>query len=91
MARSSTQVATRGATTLMAAISMRALRTPTVSMSQAVLRTRSRACSIIRRASATQSWKTPCSATVLPNATLPLARELIISKARSAIPMRRMQ
>ena len=69
MARSTTRSATFGATTLMAAISVRAPLLPTVSISHAALSVSSRACSISMRLSAIHSRITPCSASGLPNAT----------------------
>ena len=52
----------------MADTSMRAPLLPTVSISQAVLRARRRACSMSMRESAIHSWMTPCSDNGLPNA-----------------------
>ena len=74
IARSSTYDAARGAATLIAAISVRALRTPAVSMSQAVLSTSSRACSIASRDSAIHSWTMPCLAMGWPNVERDWAR-----------------
>jgi hypothetical protein len=91
IARSITLVATRAAATLIAAISMRAPLLPTVSMSQAALRTSSRACSISMRDSAMRSWTTPCSASGLPNGVRSHARSHISSSAFSARPTARMQ
>ena len=59
IARSSTQVATAGAATFSAEISIRAPRLPIVSISQAVLSVSRRTCSIRIRASAIQCWTTP--------------------------------
>ncbi len=91
MARSTTRSAMFGAITLMAEISIRAPLLPTVSISQAAFSVSSRAWSISMRQSAIHSWITPCSASVLPNATRPRTRRHISSSARSAMPMQRMQ
>ena len=61
IARSITNVATSAAATLIAEISTRAPRLPTVSISQAVLSTSSRACSILMRDSEIQRCTTPWS------------------------------
>ena len=84
IALSITHSAIAGVAILMAWISVCAPLLPTVSISQAVLSTSSRACSIRTRDSAIQSWITPCSASGLPNATRPVTRWHISSSARSA-------
>ena len=91
MALSITHSAIAGVTILMAWISRCAPLLPTVSISQAVFSTSSRACSIRTRDSAIQSWITPCSASGLPNAVRLLTRWHIIASARSAAPIWRMQ
>src|SRR5690606_10768421 len=91
MARSTTSIATRGAITLIAATSDRAACTPCLSISQAVLRVSSRACSIAIRDSAICSRTTPCLASGPPNASRDSARLHISSSARSAAPIARMQ
>ncbi len=91
MAWSMTQRAVRGTTTLIAEISVRASRLPTVSISHAVFNTRSRACSIRHRDSAIHSWTTPLSAIADPKAWRSLLRAIISSRARSAMPIARMQ
>jgi hypothetical protein len=73
------------------AISFWAPLIPTVSIIHAAFSTRRRAMSISHRASAMRSCQTDCSATGLPNATRALSRATIISKARSAAPIERMQ
>jgi hypothetical protein len=89
MARSITQVATAGAATLIAETSMRAPRLPTVSMSQAVLSTSRRTCSIFTRASEIQLWTTPWSTIGRPKVDREAVRRQSISSARSAIPIAR--
>ena len=64
-----THSAIAGVAILMAWISVCAPLLPTVSISQAVLSTSSRACSMRTRDSAIQSRTTPCSASGRPNAT----------------------
>ncbi len=91
MALSITHWAIRGVAILMAWISVCAPLLPTVSISQAVLSTSSRADSIRTRDSAIQSWMTPCSASGLPNAVRSVTRRHISSRARSAAPICRMQ
>jgi hypothetical protein len=89
IARSITQVATSGAATLIAETSIRAPRLPTVSISQAVLSTSNRTCSIRIRASAIQCWTTPCSMIGRPNVDRVAVRSHIISSARSDMPIAR--
>ena len=91
IARSTTSRAIRGATTLMAAISLRAPFAPTVSIIHAALRVSSRACSIAIRDSAIHCCTTPWRASGLPNATRSTERRHIRSSARSAMPIARMQ
>ena len=91
MARSITFSATLGAATLIAAISVRAWRLPTVSISHAVFSVSSRAISISMRDSAIQSWTFPRMAIGWPKVTRETARAHIASSARSAAPMARMQ
>ena len=88
IARSITQVAVFAATTLIAEISIRAPRLPTVSISQAVFSTSRRACSISIRASAIHWRITPWSMIGLPKATRD-ACATIIDSARSARPIAR--
>ncbi len=75
----------------MAEISVRAPLLPTVSMSHAAFMVSRRIWSISMRLSAIHSWITPCSARVLPNATRCCTRRHMSSRARSAMPMQRMQ
>ena len=90
MARSITHVATAGAATLIAETSTRAPRLPTVSISQAVLSTSRRTCSILTRASEIQWRTTPWSMIGLPNVDREAVRRHSSSSARSAIPIARM-
>ena len=75
----------------MAWISVCAPWLPTVSISQAVLSTSRRSCSIRMRDSAIQSWTTPCWAMGLPNAVRLSVLRHMSSTARSAMPISRMQ
>ena len=87
---STTREASSAVSTLMAEISILAPLLPTVSISQAVFRTRRRVCSISIRASAIHWRITPWSITGLPKATRPAVRSTIIDSARSATPIARM-
>ena len=80
-----------GVAILIAWISVWAPRLPTVSISQAVLSTSSRSCSMRTRDSAIQSRTTPWLAIGRPNATRDAARLHISSMAASATPIERMQ
>ena len=80
-----------GATTLIIAISARALLLPTVSIMWAVFSVSRRACSISMRELAICSITTPCSASGRPKATRVLARLHIASSERSANPISRIQ
>ena len=80
-----------GVAILIAWISVCAPRLPTVSISQAVLSTSSRSCSIRTRDSAIQSRTTPWLASGRPKATRDDARRHISSIAASATPIARMQ
>ena len=83
--------ATCGAATLIAAISTRACRLPTVSISHAVFSVSRRTISSSIRDSAIQSWMLAFSATGLPNVVRSSARRQSSSSARSAMPIERMQ
>ena len=93
MARSITSSATRGAITLIAATSRRTSRDPVPcrSISHAARRMYSRAWSMAMRDSAIHCWTTPCRNNSFPKATRYAAREHNSSRARSAMPMARMQ
>jgi hypothetical protein len=91
IAQSTTWHAMFGAAILIIAISRRASLLPTVSIIAAVFSVSRRVCSIMMRASAIRSSVTVCSDTGLPNATRCCVRRHIISSARSARPIRRMQ
>ncbi len=91
IARSITFRAMFGAATLIAAISVRAWRLPTVSISHAAFSVSSRAISISMRDSAIQSCTFPRVATGWPNVTRETALRHIASSARSAAPIERMQ
>ena len=80
-----------GATTLIIAISARAALLPAMSIVCAAFSVSSRAWSIMQRDSAMRSCQTDCSASGLPNAMRACRRSTIISSARSAAPMERMQ
>ena len=80
-----------GVAILIAWISVCAPRLPTVSISQAVLSTSSRSCSMRTRDSAIQSRTTPWLASGRPKATRDAARRHISSIAASATPIARMQ
>ncbi len=75
----------------MAWISVCAPWLPTVSISQAVLSTSSRACSMRTRDCAIQCCTMPWSAIGRPKVTRDTVRRHISSSARSAMPMSRMQ
>ena len=72
-------------------ISWRAARLPSVSIFQAAWSTISRAASISIRDLAMKSWTNCFSASLPPNASRSWARRHIISNARSAEPIARMQ
>src|SRR5579885_1976488 len=91
IARSMTRSARLGATTLIIAISARAALLPARSIVYAALKVNSRACSISIREFAISVRMTPCSASGLPNATRDFTLRHIISSARSATPISRMQ
>src|SRR6185437_546539 len=91
IARSSTSMNTLAATTLIIEISCRAARLPSVSIFQAACSTISRAPWISIRDFATKSWTNCFSASFPPNDSRSLARRHMISKARSAPPIARMQ
>ena len=76
---------------MIAAISVRAWRLPTVSISQAAFSVSSRAISISMRDSAIQSWMLARVASGCPKVTRETARSHIASSARSAAPIARMQ
>ncbi len=91
IARSSTSITMLAATTLIAEICWRAARLPSVSIFQAAKRVSRRAWSISIREAAIASWTNCLSASGPPKATRSLARRHIISSARSAVPIARMQ
>ena len=91
MAQSTTLHAMLGAAILIIAISRRASRFPTVSIKWAVFNVSSRVCSMAMRDSAIRSKVTVCSETGRPNVTRCEVRRHIISRARSASPISRMQ
>jgi hypothetical protein len=80
-----------GATTLIIAISARAALLPATSIRCAALKVSSLAWSIMHRESAIRSCQTDCVDNALPKAVLDCRRSHIISSARSAAPMERMQ
>lgn len=86
-----TRHAVRGATTLIAAISVRADLAPASSIVHAAFNVSSRACSISIRDKAIASWIVPWSDNGPPKAIRLLARSTIIESARSAWPIDLMQ
>ena len=82
---------TFAATTLIIEISRRASRLPCVSIFHAAIRVSRRACSTSMRDLAMKSWTNCLSASLPPNASRVFARRHIISIARSAVPIARMQ
>jgi hypothetical protein len=89
--QSTTLHETFGATTLIIAISARAALLPATSIIFAAFSVSSRAWSIMQRLSAMRSCQIDCSDRGLPNAVRATSRSIIISSARSAAPMDRMQ
>ena len=73
------------------AISARAALLPTVSIMYAAFKVSKRACSISMRELAISAMIDPCSANFFPKATRLSTRLHIVSSARSATPIARMQ
>jgi len=91
MASSITWQAIAGTTALMPAMPVAACRAPTRSISHAVRSTSRRAWSTASRDREIDSRTTPCAASGLPNAVRLAARRTMVSMARSAMPISRMQ
>ena len=91
MAQSITVHAMLGAATLIIAISRAAALLPIVSILCAASSTSRRVCSMAIRASAMRCCVSVCSAIGRPNADRDKLRLHMISNARSAMPINRMQ